>query len=422
MSNDFVKKNYHIIIYTICYLSLLIGFIFGENVTSGPKHDFLHAWRGAMEFNNNFLYSLLNFENIQYSTRVSPIYLALISVLNDIFKSFDVTRFFLFLVISLSQIIFYKILEIIYYPNITKDKKILLVLSCIIFISPSFRANSIWPESAMLGLLFFLIAIYFFSKNEILIKRRYIYFNIFFVALAAYIRPSFALFAIFFFIYFSLQIKNLKTIVSIILLNLFLAMPALYYVFILDVHFFNQGVSAQGLNLNYLNKISVVFSIVFFHLIPILFYKNFFIARFFLEKNMKLILITIPISYLFFIYFNYNVENTGGGIFLHLSEFIFDNYYLFSLMIPFFVFFLLKLCEIDFRKNFLIFVIIIISVPQFTVYHKYFDPLILILSLTLLNFEITKNFFKQKNLIFIYSFYGIYYFINFFNTYLINYL
>ena len=94
MSNDFVKKNYHIIIYTICYLSLLIGFILGENVTSGPKRDFLHTWNGAMEFNNNFLPSLLNFENIQYQTRISPIYLILISSLNDIFKSFDLTRFF----------------------------------------------------------------------------------------------------------------------------------------------------------------------------------------------------------------------------------------------------------------------------------------------------------------------------------------
>ena len=110
MSNDFVKKNYHNIIYTICYLSLLIGFILGENVTSGPKQDFLHTWNGSMEFNNNFLFSLLNFENIQNQTRISPVYLILISFLNDVFKSFDLTRFFLFFIISLSQIVYYKIL------------------------------------------------------------------------------------------------------------------------------------------------------------------------------------------------------------------------------------------------------------------------------------------------------------------------
>ena len=188
--------------------------------------------------------------------------------------------------------------------------------------------------------------------------------------------------------------------------------------FILEVHFFNLGVKNVGLNLNYLNKISVILSIIFFHLIPILFYKNFFIERYFLKKNLKLLLITIPISYVFFIYFNYDLEITGGGIFLHLSDFIFKNYYMFSLMIPFFVFFLLKLCAIDLKKNFLILLIIIISIPQFTVYHKYFDPLILILSFTLLNFDITKEFFKKRNIIFLFSFYGLYYLINFSNNYL----
>jgi len=420
MSNDFVKKNYHNIIYTICYLSLLIGFILGENVTSGPKHDFLHTWNGSMEFNNNFLLSLLNFENIQNQTRISPVYLILISFLNDIFKSFDLTRFFLFFIISLSQIVYYKILKIIYYPNIIKEKKVLFILSCVIFISPSFRANVIWPESAMLGLLLFLIGLYFFLKSQICLKNKYIYLNIVFIALAAYIRPSFALFSIFFFIYFSLQVKNLKTIIAIILLNILLAAPALSYVFILEIHFFNVGVKNTGLNLNYLNKISVIFSIIAFHLIPILFYKNFFIERSFFKKNYKLILVTIPISYIFFIYFNYNLEITGGGIFLHLSDFIFNNYYMFYLMIPFFIFFLLRLCIIDLKKNIFILIIIIISIPQFTVYHKYFDPLILILSLTLFNFNITKDFFRKKNLIFLFSFYGVYYFINFFNHYLIN--
>ena len=60
-----------------------------------------------------------------------------------------------------------------------------------------------------------------------------------------------------------------------ILLNLLLALPALYYVFILDIHFFKQGVKDIGLNFNYLNKASVIFTIIFFHTLPILFYKNF---------------------------------------------------------------------------------------------------------------------------------------------------
>ena len=420
MSNDFVKKNYHIIIYTFCYLSLLIGFLFGENVTSGPKFDFFHAWDGAMEFNNNIISSLINFEEIQNKTRVSPIYLILISFLNNIFKSLELTRFILFFTITFSQFFFYKILKLVFYPNIVKNKKNLFLLSCVIFISPSFRANVIWPESAMLGLMFFLIGLYFFFKSQRTTEKKYIYLNIFFIAIAAYIRPSFAVFSVFFFIYNSIKFKNLKIIISIILLNIFLAVPALYYVFILDVHFFNQGVKLQSLNLNYLNKILVIFSIIFFHTIPILFYKNFFYEKSFFSKNLSLLILLLPISAILIYLFSYDINLTGGGIFLHISYFIFNSYYFFFLLVPFFIFFIIKLLQIDFYRNFLILALVVISIPQFTVYHKYLDPLILILLFTLFNLRIERSFFNFRNLCFLYLFYTIYYFITFFNNYFLK--
>ena len=45
MSNDYIKENFHLLTYFICYLSLLIGFFYGENVTTGPKADFFHTWK-----------------------------------------------------------------------------------------------------------------------------------------------------------------------------------------------------------------------------------------------------------------------------------------------------------------------------------------------------------------------------------------
>ena len=179
-----------------------INWFYGENVTTGPKADFFHTWKGAMEFNDDFLFSLLNFDQINHYTRVSPIYLLIVSTINKFFQSVELTRFFLFFILTFCQILFYKILKKIYFPNITRNKKILFCLSCIIFISPSFRSNIIWPESAMLGLLFFLVGLYYFFKNQIKIENRNIFLNIFFVALAAYIRPSFALFSVIFSSYF----------------------------------------------------------------------------------------------------------------------------------------------------------------------------------------------------------------------------
>ena len=420
MLNDYVKKNYHILTYFICYLTLLIGFFVGENVTTGPKQDFFHTWDGAMEFNDNWLFSLLNFDKIENYTRISPIYLLIISLINKVFQRIELTKFFLFLIMSFCQILFYKILKKIYFPNTIKNKNILFCLSCVIFISPSFRANIIWPESAMLGLLFFLVGLYYFFRNQLKAENKNIFLNILFVALAAYIRPSFALFSVIFFILFLIQTKNLQIFLCMIIFNLILAFPAFYYLFILEIQFFNVSVAGKeimGLNLNYLSKLPLVLSIIFFHLIPILYYKKFFIEKFFFKKNFILILLSIFISSILILLFEYDINLSGGGIFLHLSNFFFENDTFFLISIPFFTFFIIKLLLVDFYKNITILSLIVLSIPQYTVYHKYFDPLIIILAFTLINFEIKKDFFHKKFIGVLYIFYFTYYIVSFVNNY-----
>ena len=141
-------------------------------------------------------------------------------------------------VIILCQFFFYKCLKI-YFKNNEISDKLLLVLSCIIFFSPSFRSNSIWPESAMLGLLFFIISIFYFLKFEKKNKIKYCLLNILFLSVASYIRPSYCLFAIFyffeFFIIFYKKKDFFKNVILIIIANFILAFPAFYYVFIMDV-------------------------------------------------------------------------------------------------------------------------------------------------------------------------------------------
>ena len=56
-------------------------------------------------------------------------------------------------------IIFYKCLYL-KFKNI--EKSYLILLSLVIFLSPTFRSLSIWPDSRLPGLLFFTITIYFF--------------------------------------------------------------------------------------------------------------------------------------------------------------------------------------------------------------------------------------------------------------------
>ena len=165
MKFEFIKKNYHIIAFILLYLSFLLGFFLDENTTIGPKRDFAHALKQVVLFEENFFYTLLNYDNIT-ATRISPIFIIIIYFFKKIFISIDLARFALLNIFLLTQVFFYKCLKKIFYNKYLSDKKTLFLLSSVIFLSPSFRSNSIWPESAILGLLLFLIGVYYFLKNE----------------------------------------------------------------------------------------------------------------------------------------------------------------------------------------------------------------------------------------------------------------
>jgi len=59
--------------------------------------------------------------------------------------------------------------------------------------------------------------------------------------------------------------------------------------------------------------------------------------------------------------------------------------------------------------------------PQYNIFEKYYEPLVFILGLTILRFDIKKNFFsKPFYLVGSYSFYVMLYLVNFFNQQFIN--
>ena len=421
MNLEFFKKNYHITTFILLYFSIILGFILGENTTLGPKNDFFHTLKQVEFFEQDFKFTFFNYDKLEYPTRISPVFILTIFTLKKIFINLDLVRFILLNIILLNQILFYQSLKLIFYKKIGIDKKLLFLLSCVIYLSPSFRANAIWPESAMLGLLFFNISLYFFLKfNENRDRILFLSLNIFFLAIAAYIRPSFAVFSIFFLFYITFFIKNFKYIIFAILLNFVLATPAFYYLFILKIFFISSGVAGNELDFNYLAKIPVILSIIIFHAIPILYFKNFFLKNILTKENFFIIVFSVIFSLILITNFNYRIDFTGGGFFLHLSNFLFKNNYLFLVMIVFFVFFSLQLIKLDYKQNLLIFIILIFMVPQFSIYHKYYDPLLIILFFTIFNLGININYFSKNNLIFLYMFNFIYFMLTFVNSYYIK--
>ena len=417
MINNLLKKNYHILICFFLILSIYFGFFLGENITLGPKLDFEHALAGANHFGKDFINTFLNFDTaldeVGAATRISPIYLIIILFLNKILISVDLVRFFLMNIIMLNQLFFYKSLKLIFKENV--DKKYLLILSCILYLSPSFRSNAIWPESAMLGLLFFLISIYFYLKFKSHKKIKYSFLNILFLAIASYIRPSFCLFGIFFyyefFMYFLKNKNFLKNIFYITVLNFFLAFPAFYYVFILDVFFIDEG----GLSMNYFNKIPIITSIVFFHMIPILIYKKFNLNLNYKYDLGLFLIITLSLT-LIIKNFNYDINLSGGGIILHASNYLLGNNILLFIFYPVSMYFLIKASIFKNYNNLILILILLMMTPQYHIFHKYYDPLIIILCFTIFNLEIKHDFFQKNRYLFIlYSFYIFYYFVHYIN-------
>ena len=218
---------------------------------------------------------------------------------------------------------------------------------------------------------------------------------------------------IYFFLIFFINLKDTKEVIKITILNFLLASPAIFYIFFLDVFFISIG----GLSVNYYNKIGVIASILFFHLIPILIYKNFYLKNLNLKKEIIFIFISIILSMLVILNFDYNLEFTGGGIILHFSNYILGNNSLFFMLLPFTFFLILKLIAEQSLNNMIIFIILLFITPQYHIFHKYYDPLIFIISLTIFKFDIKKKFISMKFIYIIFGFYLIYYFVNYINYY-----
>ena len=407
MNYGLLKKNNLFFLFFLFYLTLITGFIFDENLNFGALRDWETSdYRVINDLSLNFKETFLNYDS--YGHRHSPVYLIFLSLLKKIGFSFDLIRF-VNLNISLLLILFFYKCLIIKFDRV--EKSLLFLLSISIFLSPTFRSLAIWPSSRLIGLIFFVVSIYEFLKFLKTKNKIYVWKNIIFLILSSYISPNFSVF-ILFFGYHYLKNINYKYLFRIFFFCLFCSIPAFYYLFYLDINFLLGETPGSipsetiSLSFNFSNKILLISSIVFFHFLPLLIdrkylenviyskKKNFFFALLFFIANV--------------IFFNYSTNYTGGGVFFQISNIIFDNNIFFYLVSFFSILILTNLSSED-LSNFLIFLTLIISNIQNTIYHKYYDPLVLILFFTLLNTSLNLKFFKNKfNIIYVFVFYVIF--------------
>jgi hypothetical protein len=151
--------------------------------------------------------------------------------------------------------------------------------------------------------------------------------------------------------------------------------------------------------INPFNKIILISSIILFHYIPF-----FFVTKNKFKINLKNLVILSLIFLICIFFFNYNLNFTGGGIIYKFSNILFGNnffLYFFS-YIGFLFLFSLLYKNLD---NFLLILLIFLGNPQLEIYHKYYDPMLLIMFFTLFKINFSKQLLRNKILIFyIFSF------------------
>ena len=379
----------------ILYFSLIVGFFLNENTLGGSLSDYQNQKIISKKFSENFFSTFLNYDKEPH--RHSP----LLVIILAIFEKFNINDIIIRLInlhfLLLIIFFFKKCLEIKFnYIN----KKVINIISLLIFISPTFRSLSIWPDSRLYGILFFTVSILFFlkfQKSEIKkIKYKYAVLNTIFLVMASYFSPNFCVFIFYFYFYFVKYFFNSKLIYILFFINIILAFPAIYYVFFLKIYFFLTPATSEidkFIILNPANKILLISSIFLFHYLPI----GFFVKKD-LKESKKFFFLIFPIFLTSIYYFNYSNNFTGGGVIFKASNIIFGNNYLFYVIS---LIGLLTICHLSYKNfnNFLLILLIFLNNPQLEIYHKYYDPMLLILFFTLFNFKIKKLLLETRVLI-----------------------
>ena len=111
------SKN--IILFSALYISLIVGFLFNENLNYGSYYDWINVYVPPIkDFSNNFYYTLENFDT--YGQRHSPVYLIILSFFFKFGLDLDIIRFLHLHLCLILIFLFYNCLKL-RFQNINKS-------------------------------------------------------------------------------------------------------------------------------------------------------------------------------------------------------------------------------------------------------------------------------------------------------------
>ena len=386
-----MDKSKNIFLGVVLFLSIIFSYIILEDTIGGAKNDFVFHKKFIILFAEDFKNTFNEYGKGELPARNSPVFYIFLSLIYKSGIDLDNIKYLNIISILLLVYVFYSCLKI-QFRNINTN--LLFFFSFVVFLSPTVRSLVVWPYPILWALIFFLFSIKFYLKFTKVKKFKIneAFKNILFLALASYITPNFSVFVIFFFYKFFLEFKNSKYLFYIIALNFFLAIPAFLYYYINGLYFFNAPVISIDLSdqLNISNKIVIISSLVFFYFLPFI-NKGMLEKIIYVFKDLKKQLNLIAFFIISIYFFSYPTGNFGGGIFYHLSQNFFANN-IFLFVIFFLSIFLFQTANLINLNNLLLFLCLILYNLQASIYHKYFDPLLLFIFLFLLtNNKITNQ-------------------------------
>ena len=391
----------------LVFFTLVGSFVFKFDISGGgASNDIITHWYFIQKLNANINNLLILEAGKDYKLLNFPLHHIIISRFDLLSSSIENYLNFYFIISLILPLIFFLTLKKIHYETNYKKLLTITLISCLL---PNYQAASIWGNSHITALIFFLLSIYFlnFSSYSIKkLKKKEIFFCLFFMTLASYTRQYYVIF--FPYILFKIyNIERFENLSLIIFTLLFLATPGLY-------HLINNPQLLFGYDIeitNFKSSIIIVLSIICFYFFPLFlcdFNKNI--------KNLKqtfskkeLIIFIIFTSFLVWICFNFKYEgNVGGGVFHKLSLLFFKNYvilYFSSFVGLFLVFFYTK----NKPENYLFMIPIICSFSSgFFIFQKYFEPLIFYLFFTQFDKQQVQNILHRSKIIFLSIYYTIY--------------
>ena len=407
-----IKKllNKKILIYFLFVSTLFLGFFFKEDPSGGGKIDYGILFQYVESFSIGLREGFNLYFNKLGVLIHSPLFYIFLSFLLKVNNNLIYLNIIYISICSTLPFIFYLILKKRF--NINYDY--LFYFSLIIFFSPYFRSSGIWLLGDNLSLIFFSLAVLFYlntKKNEKIIYNYYL--CLFFLILCTYIRYYYCIYAIFFIINFYSKLDKLNFF-NILLFCLILSVPALlYFFYVIQNQNFLIAINNFGSSSIYKNVI-IILSIFLFYLIPFILSELHSIIDH-LRNNLKIffvifvIIISIYLLDVIKILELLDFSPKGGGVFIKLFNLLGIDIKLFMSLIA-----ILSLIILDFLfqknriQNYFLIIIVILSLPLFTFYQKYLDPLFFILMFGLIKSDIIEKIIIKKK--FNLSFVMVYFF------------